>query len=63
MSVSNMNGIELAEEVTKRFDSIKDEEGVSIWIWDCQDRFTQLSEDEQEAFLNNLSKEYGGRKE
>ena len=32
MSVSNMNGIELAEEVTKRFDSIKDEEGVSIWI-------------------------------
>ena len=63
MSVSNMNGIELAEEVTKRFDSIKDEKGVSVWIGDCQERFRQLSKDEREAFLNNLSKEYGGRKE
>lgn len=63
MNVSNMNEIELAQEVTKRFDSIKDEEGVSVWIGDCQERFGQLSEDEREAFLNNLSKEYGGRKE
>lgn len=63
MNVSKMNGIELAEEVTRRFDSIKDEEGVSVWIGDCQDRFTKLNKEEREAFLNNLSKKYGGRKE
>ena len=38
MNVSEMNGIELAQEVTRRFDSIKDEEDASVWIGDCQDR-------------------------
>lgn len=63
MNVSEMNGIELAQEVTRRFDSIKDEEDASVWIGDCQDRYSELNEEEQVAFLNNLSKEYGGRKE
>lgn len=63
MNVSEMNGIELAEEVTRRFDSIKDEEGVEVWIGDCQDRFSKLSKKEREMFLNNLDKKYGGRKE
>jgi hypothetical protein len=63
MKVSEMNGIELAQEVTKRFDSIKGEEGVSVWIGDCQDRFGKLSKEERELFLDNLDKKYGGRKE
>jgi len=63
MKVSEMNGIELAKEVTRRFDSIEDEEDVSVWIGDCQDRFTKLSKEERENFLNNLDKKYGGRKE
>lgn len=63
MRVSEMNGIELAEEVTRRFDSTKDEEGVEVWIGDCQDRFSELSKEEREMFLNNLDKKYGGRKE
>lgn len=63
MRVDEMNGIELAKEVTERFDSVKDEEDVSVWIGDCQDRFMKLSKEEKEMFLNNLDKKYGGRKE
>lgn len=63
MNVSEMNGIELAEEVTRRFDSIKDEEGVEVWIGDCQNHFSKLNKEEREMFLNNLDKKYGGRKE
>ena len=63
MKVDTMNGKQLAEEVIRRFDSIEDEEGVSVWIGDCQERFGELPEDEQETFLNTLPKKYGGRKE
>lgn len=63
MNVDAMNGTELAEEVIKRFDSIKDEESVAVWIGDCQERFTKLDKEEQEICLNTLPKKYGGRKE
>ena len=63
MEVSEMNGKQLVEEVIERFDSIKDEEGISVWIGDCQERFTELDEEEQEIFLNTLPNKYGGRKE
>lgn len=63
MKVDTMNGKQLAEEVIKRFDGIEDEEGVSVWMGDCQERFGELSEDERETFLNTLPKKYGGQKE
>ena len=56
MNVDVMNGKQLAEEVIRRFDSIKDEEGVSVWIGDCQKRFTKLDEEEQEIFLSKIMK-------
>lgn len=56
MKVNAMNGKQLAEEVIKRFDSIEDEEGFSVWMGDCQERFGKLSEDEREIFLNTLHK-------
>ena len=63
MKVNEMNGIELAQEVTERFDSIKDKKDVEVWIGDCQDRFCKLSKEERELFLDNLDKKYGGRKD
>ena len=61
MNVNEMNGIELAKEVTRRLSSIEEDE--AVWIGDCQEQFGKLSDKEREMFLDNLDKKYGGRKE